>query len=89
MHSFALQLARAPNGLSLLAGFPFRRFLVKFSALHLAKSAFALHFLFQRTQGLLDIIVAYQYLNDGLSLLLPCSGASAGENLYQWGRHVS
>src|SRR3954447_14609880 len=62
----ARKLARAPDGLGLLAGALLRRLLVIITELHLAEDAFALHFLLQRPEGLIDIVIA----NDDLHALL-------------------
>jgi hypothetical protein len=41
---------------------PLGRFFIGFAALHLAKNALALHFLLQRPESLIDIVVANEYL---------------------------
>ena len=66
--AFAHQLARAANRFSLLAGAFFRRFFVKFPALHFPECTLALHFFLKRFKGLLDIVVADKDLNQGFRL---------------------
>ena len=53
--------------LGFLARLAFRRLFVGAAQLHLAEYALALHFLFQRLQGLVDIVVADCDMNDGTS----------------------
>ena len=53
--------------LGFLARLAFRRLFVGAAQLHLAEYALALHFLFQRLQGLVDIVVADCDVNDGTS----------------------
>src|SRR3990172_4988083 len=55
---FAGELAGAADGFGLLAGALLRRLLVIVTELHLAEDAFALHFLLQRPEGLIDIVIA-------------------------------
>src|SRR5512147_1835328 len=54
----ARELARSADGLGLLAGTLLRGLLVIVTELHLAEDAFALHFLLQRPEGLIDIVIA-------------------------------
>src|SRR6476469_4176936 len=61
----ARELAGAADGLGLLAGALLRGLLVIVTELHLAEDAFALHFLFQSPEGLIDIVIA----NDDLHAL--------------------
>ncbi len=61
----ACKLARPANSLSFLTRLLFRGLLKKCPRLHFAEQAFALHFLLQRAQRLLDIIVANGDLNNG------------------------
>jgi hypothetical protein len=66
----ASELASATDRFSL---FPVRFFgwlLVKSPALHLAKDSFALHFLLEHPQSLIDVVVANEYLQ---KIFLPCS----------------
>lgn len=65
--ALALQLAVAAGGLGFFALILFRRLFKMTAFLHFAEKAFALHFLFQNTQCLLDVIVANVYLYDGYS----------------------
>lgn len=59
----ALELARAANGFGRFAHPAFGGFFVMLAHLHFTENAFALHFLFQRAQCLIDIVVAYYYFN--------------------------
>src|SRR5262249_14470386 len=54
----ARQLAGAAHGLGLLAHALLGRLLVVVPQLHLAENALALHFLLERLQGLVDVVVA-------------------------------
>lgn len=54
----------AADGLGLLARPLLRRLFIGAAQLHLAEHALALHLLFQRLERLIDVIVAYNYLND-------------------------
>src|SRR5215210_2369527 len=56
-------LARPAHGFGLLAGFALGGFLVGFARLHLAEDALALHLLFQHPEGLIDVVVANEYLH--------------------------
>jgi hypothetical protein len=64
LHPLAGQLARAAHGFGLLARPLFRRLFVMDVTLHLPEGAFALHLLLQGFQRLVDIVVAYENLND-------------------------
>src|SRR5215470_8431097 len=73
----ASELADATDRFSL---FPVRSLgwlLVKSSALHLAKNAFALHFLLQYPKSLVDVVVANDYLQE---TLLSCSSRANWPN---------
>jgi hypothetical protein len=59
------ELAGAADGLGLLAGALLGGLLVIITELHLAEDAFALHFLLQSPEGLIDIVIA----NDDLHAL--------------------
>ncbi len=67
--ALAGELALAANRFSILAGTLLGRLLVGTTKLHLAKHAFALHLLLQSLEGLIDIVVAYDDLDDGNHLL--------------------
>src|SRR3546814_1182790 len=67
--ALARKLAGAADGFRLLAGALFRRLLVGTPELHFAKDTLALHLLLQRSQGLIDIVVADDDLDDGAHLL--------------------
>ena len=58
----ARELARAADRFGLFAVFALRRLFVRAPLLHLTKHAFALHFLFQNTKRLIDIVVAHKNL---------------------------
>ncbi len=55
------------NRLGFFPRFTLRRLFVGTAQLHLTEDALALHFLFERLQGLIDIIVADCDVNDGTS----------------------
>ena len=61
--ALAGQLAGAAHGFRLLAGALLRGLLVVHVALHLTEAAFALHLLLQGLQGLIDVVVADENLN--------------------------
>ena len=65
IHPLAHQLAMPANGLGPLAGPALRRLLVVAAHFHFPEDALALHFLFQRAQGLIDVVVADEYLQGG------------------------
>jgi hypothetical protein len=58
----ARQLACAADSLGLFPRRFFRRLLVKSPALHLPENAFTLHFLFQGTECLINVVVANEHL---------------------------
>ena len=55
-------LSEPPDGLALLAHTLFGWFLVVFSELHFAEHALALETFLENAKGLIDIVVAYSYL---------------------------
>jgi hypothetical protein len=57
------QLARPAHRLGALARTLFGRLFVVISALHFAESPFPLHFLFERLQRLIDVVIANENLN--------------------------
>ena len=63
LRALASEFTRPANRLGLFARLLLRRLLVMTTKFHLAKDAFALHFLLQRLQRLVDIVVANQYLH--------------------------
>ena len=63
-------LAGSSNRFSLLPVRPFGRLLVEFSALHLAKNSFALHFFLEYPESLINVVVANEYLQE---TFLSCS----------------
>jgi hypothetical protein len=58
LQPLAKQLAMTPNRLGFFSRFTFRRLFVGTAQLHLTEDTLALHFLLERLQGLIDIIVA-------------------------------
>jgi hypothetical protein len=66
----ASELAGAADCFSLFPVRFFGRLLIKSSSLHLAKNAFALHFLLEYPQSLVDVVVANEYLQE---TFLSCS----------------
>ena len=64
LQPFAEELAVAADGLGFFAYLFLRRLFIGAAQLHLAEYAFALHLLLQRLERLVDIVVAYDYLND-------------------------
>jgi len=67
IHPLAQQLAVPPHGLGLFAGLAFGRLLVGTAQLHFPEHAFALHLLLERLQRLIDVVVAYDYVNYDLA----------------------
>ena len=61
--ALAGQLAGAAHGFRLLAGALLRGLFVVDVPLHFAERAFALHLLLQRLEGLIDVVVADENLN--------------------------
>ena len=59
----ARELAGAANGFRLLARFLLGGFLVVATQLHFAEDALALHFLLQRLESLINIVVANENLH--------------------------
>ena len=73
LRALAGQLAGAANGLGLLAC-PLLRWLLVMSAhLHFAEDAFALHFLLESAERLINVVVADENLNQ--DLILQCAPA--------------
>src|SRR5262249_37472250 len=58
----ARELARAADRLGLFPVFALRRLFIGAPLLHFTKHAFTLHFLFQNTESLIDIVVAHKNL---------------------------
>jgi len=58
LQPLALQFAGAPHGFCCLPGTPLRRLFIMTTQFHFPEDSFALHFLLQRLQGLIDIVVA-------------------------------
>ena len=65
LHPLAQQLAVAANRFGAFAGAPFRRLLVIPPQFHFSEHPFALHFLFQGSQSLIDVVVANENLHGG------------------------
>ena len=64
VHALAEQLAVAADGFGLFTGLALGWLLIVAAELHLAKNAFTLHLLLQRTQRLIDVIVANEDLHE-------------------------
>jgi hypothetical protein len=67
---FPGSLARAPDGLCLLAGLALGRFFMRLATLHFTKNALALHLLLEDPESLIDIVVANDYLQNVSNLPL-------------------
>jgi hypothetical protein len=65
-------------GLRLFPGCPLRWFLIETPLFHLSKDALALHFLFQDTERLVNVVVSNQYLQG------PFSFWSGGNSALRW-----
>src|SRR5262249_52293454 len=57
------ELARAANGLGLFPGLFFGGFFVMPAKFHLAENALALHLLFERLEGLINVVVTNENLH--------------------------
>src|SRR4029078_3095105 len=75
----ARELAGTANGFRLFAGTLLRRLFVIVAELHLTEDAFALHLLFQRPEGLIDIVIANDDLHASSSPFR-VENAGIGEN---------
>jgi hypothetical protein len=75
LRQFPGRFARAPDRFRFLAGLALRRFFIRLAALHLTKDALALQLLFEHLEGLIDVVVAYEYLQNVSNL--PSSAARA------------
>src|SRR4029079_8558634 len=64
LHLLARELAGAADRFRLFPCFSLGRFFVMAAKLHLAEDALALHFLLERLQGLIDVIVANENLHE-------------------------
>ncbi len=56
------KLAGSPDGLGPFSRFSFRWLFVRTPLLHFSKDAFALHFLFENAESLIDVVIADEYL---------------------------
>lgn len=65
MGALSRQLASPAHRFSLFPRTALGRLFIMVAALHLAEGALPLHFLFERFQRLIDVVVAYEDLNDG------------------------
>ena len=65
--ALASELAGTAHGFSALAGFLLGRLFEVLTGLHFPEQAFALHFLFQRAEGLLNVVIADDDLYYGTS----------------------
>src|SRR5262245_25439986 len=64
LHLLARELAGPADRFRLFPRLLFRWFFVMAAELHLAENALALHLLFERLQGLVDVVVANENLHD-------------------------
>src|SRR3974377_1070018 len=71
------ELARAADRLGLFPVFALRRFFIRASQLHVTKYALALHFLFQDTEGLINVVIADKNLQWTSSFLKASASARA------------
>ena len=84
LSALAGQFTGAADRLGLLTRALLRGLLVVRAALHLAESAFPLHFLFQRAERLLHVVIAYDDLDYGpLSRVLLGRTVSSDTPLFQ------
>src|SRR5215831_16218070 len=67
LHAFAQQFAITAHRFGLFPRPPLRGLLVTAAQLHLSKHPFALHFLLQGAERLIDIVVANEDLHGGYS----------------------
>ena len=67
LHALAQQLAIAADRLGFFPRPPLRGLFVIAPQLHFSEHPFALHFLFQGSQSLIDIIIANEDLHGGIS----------------------
>src|SRR5436305_305694 len=84
IHPLAQQLAIAAYRLGPLAGAPLRGLLVIAPKLHFPENPFALHFLLQGSESLVDVVVAYEDLHGHSLRVWTQRGAAGGtppENL--------
>jgi hypothetical protein len=65
IHPLPQKFAVATHGLGFFPGLAFGWLLIGTAQLHFAEDAFTLHLLLERFQRLIDIVVAYNYVNDG------------------------
>jgi hypothetical protein len=63
LKTLASQLANAANRFSLFAGALFRGLLVVVAHLHFPENAFALHFLLESAERLINVVIADKYLH--------------------------
>jgi hypothetical protein len=71
LHFLAGQFPRPAHGFRFLAGSFFGGLFVMTAELHLAENTLALHFLFERFESLIDIIVANENLHAGVLAVSP------------------
>src|SRR5262249_53318701 len=58
------KFSRPSHGFSLFADFPLGGLFVMLAKLHLAEDAFTLQLFLQRSQSLVDVVIANQYLHE-------------------------
>lgn len=74
---FAGELAGAANSLCLLASLLFRRLFKVVTKFHFAEDAFTLQLLFQGPKGLIDVVVANQYLHALVPMMTAAPSAAS------------
>jgi len=70
------KLARAAHGLGLFTGLLLGGLFIVTAELHLAEDALSLHFLLQRLEGLIDVVIANENLHAASSFQISESGNS-------------
>jgi hypothetical protein len=80
LQALAGQLANAANGFSLFTGTLLRWLFVVVAHLHFTEDAFALHLLLERPEGLIDVVIADEYLHVNPIPCLGCLPAASAAN---------
>jgi hypothetical protein len=65
VHPLPQKLAVTTHGFGLFPSLAFGRLFIGTAQFHLPEDTFTLHLLFERFQRLIDVVVAYDYVNDG------------------------
>src|SRR5262249_22404447 len=89
LHALAGELARPADRFRPFAGFLFGGFFVMAAELHLAENALALHFLLERLEGLIDVVVRNENLHAFPSLLFGLPGGYSTAEHHKLGRGCS